>query len=117
MIALNKSSLFVIAVAIFPCAHAYSEEYKCPPKSGPVASIEYSNDMYYPIFTIKGYPGYKVKLSPKYGVDKVGGRVMVSILLTAYATGREVKIDEYCNNGEMNKIIINNLPFYSADDN
>ncbi|WP_211208533.1 hypothetical protein, partial [Pseudomonas agarici] len=75
MFFLNKSNLFVMIVTIFFCAHAYSEEYKCPPRSGPVDSIEYGNDMYYPTFTIKGYPNYKVKLSPKYGVDKIGGGV------------------------------------------
>ncbi len=109
-----KSTICILFLTALSCLDAYAEEYQCAKQSSTIDSIEYDNERYYLVFTLKKSPNNKMVLSPSSGVDKARGRAMVLMLLTAYATGQEVDIGP-CVDGDMDQLTIQTLSQSSMD--
>lgn len=85
------SAIILIGMLNFGYAHAkYDTDLSCKQGYGYIDGVGYSDAEYMPIIHIKDNSWSYLSYSQ--GVDKYYGRAMLSVALTAYATGRKVWI-------------------------
>jgi len=110
VLASSVSLLGAFFSALLFCTNVNAADNKCAPERyGMIGKIDYSNNDYTVTFFLEKFPDHRMVLSPAQGIDKPYGRVMVSMLLTAFATGREVDI-KYCEDGSVDRFIIESQP-------